>query len=340
MKEKTLFLTMLVLLLAIVSPARLLAQDGDEENAADQYRVEYAEFTTASEETDAAARGDLLAAFLKKYPTSTLLPHAKSSYQQLLKEVLDAGDTEQLVALADKYLELFPQDVAALYFATTATYQGQDWANSIDYGERLLQAEGIDASMQTQASYMVAMAAVQAGDNARVLQYGETAAQECEPKDCYAILVELMKAQANAGNHAKAASLASNVISVLREVRDNSDTPEWKGYIRDNNRAANLILAVNNYQRQRWDSSITAFNRVLNLSTRQSDRAEALYYVGMSYWKKNSSDDAMAAFARCTKMGNNRHVNSCQQHLEVLYMASHNGSVAGLDEYVSRVTSN
>ena len=340
MKKKTLFLTMLVLLLAIASPTRLLAQDADEENAADRYRAEYAEYTKADQETDAAAKGDLLVAFLKKFPLSTLVPHAKASYQQLLKQSSDAGQNEQLLALADQYLELFPQDLAALYFATTTKFQSQDWAGTIDYGERLLQAEGLDPSSKTQANYIIAMAAVQSQDNDRVLKYGETATEECEAKDCYAILVELMKAHANARNNAKAASLAPNVIAVLREVRNNSDSSEWKGYIRDNTRTANLILAVNNYERQRWDSSVTAFNRVFNLSTTQSNRAEALYYVGMSYWKKNRSDDAMAAFARCTKMGNNRHTQSCQKHLEVLYMASHNGSVAGLDEFVSRVTTN
>jgi hypothetical protein len=47
-------------------------------------------------------------------------------------------------------------------------------------------------------------------------------------------------------------------------------------------------------------------------------------------------DSAMEAFARGSKMTGTPYAEPCRNELEKLYKATHNGSLAGLEEYLDR----
>ena len=64
--------------------------------------------------------------------------------------------------------------------------------------------------------------------------------------------------------------------------------------------------------------------------------AEAYYYIGMARWKQNRIDDAMTAFAKGAGQRRAPHARPCREHLETLYKSTHNDSLAGIEEFMSR----
>ena len=183
---------------------------------------------------------------------------------------------------------------------------------------------------------MIAAAAVQTNDKKRVIKYGEQACASQKPEQCFAIYSELMTEYFSKGQLSKASQAANNALRGLRAVRNQRNTREWRGYVDGHTMTANLILAHTDYRTQKWKSAIRRFKTVLSSAKKNGQRAEAYYHMGMGFWKQNVIDPAMENFAKGSRLGG-QYAKSCTRHLEDLYRSTHNGSTAGLDEYIARV---
>ena len=91
-------------------------------------------------------------------------------------------------------------------------------------------------------------------------------------------------------------------------------------------------------ERENWDTAIANYQKVISLSTDPSAKAEAYYYTGMGRWDQRQMDSAMDAFAKGAVQKDAPHAQHCRQYLETLYKSTHNGSLAGLEEFIIRVT--
>ena len=60
----------------------------------------------------------------------------------------------------------------------------------------------------------------------------------------------------------------------------------------------------------------------------------------MANWRQQKSDDAMQALAKGSVQRGAPHAEQCRHYLELLYRSTHNDSLAGIDEFVDRVTPN
>ena len=65
--------------------------------------------------------------------------------------------------------------------------------------------------------------------------------------------------------------------------------------------------------------------------------AEAYYHIGYAMWKldpQGVEEGAMIAFAKGAQQKGAPHQQPCQKELERLYKVIHNGSLAGIEEFI------
>ena len=99
------------------------------------------------------------------------------------------------------------------------------------------------------------------------------------------------------------------------------------------------MIGRSSAERKNWNTAISNYEKVLNLSTDPAAKAEAYYYTGMGRWDQREMSSAMDAFANGSVQKDAPHAEHCRQYLETLYKSTHNDSLAGIDEFVARVAS-
>ncbi len=117
-------------------------------------------------------------------------------------------------------------------------------------------------------------------------------------------------------------------------------TPEaqWNVYLNTERATAYTIIGREAAESKSWDAAISNYGKALKVSKDPALHGEAYYYMGMGQWEKKQMDSAIEAFAKGSVQKDAPHAKHCRQYLETLYKSSHNGSLAGLDELIERVT--
>ena len=67
--------------------------------------------------------------------------------------------------------------------------------------------------------------------------------------------------------------------------------------------------------------------------------AEGYFYTGVARWNRELIDAAMESFAKGSFLQGTPHAEPCRKELEKLYKATHNGSLAGFEEYLDNARS-
>jgi len=163
---------------------------------------------------------------------------------------------------------------------------------------------------------------------------------ELAPKDCFQIFSQIGKIFAGRKEWAKAAQYAEKAVEGL----DTAGKPgqmsdsEWKSYLDTERATAFTVLGRSAAERKSWNDAISNYQKVINLSTNPAAKAEAYYYTGMGRWDQKQMDTAMKAFAKGSVQKDAPHAEHCRQYLETLYKSTHNDSLAGIDEFIARVS--
>lgn len=272
---------------------------------------------------------------------SALPLHATPSKagDQSLTQMLEAGRYAEVLAEAQKILAARPDDRTALYCAANALFRQQRYAQAIPYAERLYNSKQVSSDRKAQAAYIVAVSALNTGDQTKTERYGTAACAHFSPKDCYTIYPALMKISYMKGKMQQAAEFASKAIEGLSAVRDRQSDSQWQSYIGTNIAAAHVIIGHSNYRQQDYEKAVSSFQEAHKATADSMLRAEAYRYTGLSLRSMGKVNEAMVAFARGSKAGHNQHATASRKQLEELYKSTHNGSLVGLSRFIRAATS-
>ena len=295
---------------------------------------EYAAYETAVN-ADPAKREDAIIKFIETNPRSALVEYAIGNYLQLMQEYQNQGQSRKIFDAGEKLLALKPDDLNTLHMTAIAAYQLQQFNAAAAYGEKAY-GEKPNAGL----AFVLASSYGQLKNEDKQLEYGDKACAELAPKDCYQILGALAKIYAGRKEWAKASEYAERTTEGLDAAERPPQTPEseWNKYLNTERATAYTIFGRQAADRNRWNTAISNYAKALKLTKDPALNGEAYYYTGMGQWEQKRMDAAMAAFAKGSVKRGAPHAKHCRRYLETLYKSSHNGSLAGLEEFVERVT--
>ena len=139
---------------------------------------------------------------------------------------------------------------------------------------------------------------------------------------------------------AQAAPYAEKAIEGLDAADRPAQSPEqeWNNYLTKEKATAYTIVGRQAAEGKNWTTAIAHYGKVLTLADDPALKGEAYFYTGMGRWEQQQLDPAMEAFALGSVQRGAPHAKNCRQYLETLYKSGHNDSLAGLEEFVERVT--
>ena len=217
---------------------------------------------------------------------------------------------------------------------TIAAYQIQDFDKATSYGEGVYAAKP-----DTGLAFLLANAFAQLGNQDKQIEYGEKACSELPAKDCFQLLSQIGKIFAGRKEWAKAAQYSEKAVEGLEaaEQPGQMSDSEWKTYLSAEKSTLYTVIGRSAAELKNWNSAITNYQKVINITKDSAAKAEAYYYTGMGRWDQSQMDSAMNAFAKGSVLKDAPHAEHCRQHLETLYKSTHNDSLAGLEEFIARI---
>ena len=293
----------------------LLVLEGATQYSPEEYEVYQRAVNAAPEE-----REDAIIQFVREHPRSALVQYAASSYAELMQSYQSQGQSEKALHAGKRMLELLPEDSNTLYLTAEAAFQVQRFQEAVLYGEKVYSVKPTPS-----LAYYLAYSFRPLKDYEKYAEYGQIACQGLEAVKCHNVALDLMKQFTNQKKLGRAAKYAQQAIDGL----DSSD--------HQNIATAYGVLGRNEFEEQAWSASVANYQKVLNLSSDKTAQAAAHYYMGMSQWKLKNFDSAMQAFAKGS-VNQTSWSKHCLQQLEFMYKSTHNGSLAGLDEFLERST--
>jgi tetratricopeptide (TPR) repeat protein len=334
MSVKSLLKHVFVPLLVLMMAHSLMPGQENQEEEIQYTAAEYDAYQNAVN-APAEERGNTIIEFVKGNPESSLIKYAVASYLQLMQEYQNQGETGKVLEAGEKFLEIQPEEPNTLYLAAVAAYQLQQFEKAAQYGE------GIYAQKPTGGlAFVLANSFGQLKKEDKYLQYGEIACRELEAKQCYQILSDMMRIFAGRKQWSKAAEYAQKSLNGFdsAEKPPQSSASEWNDYLDRQRAVAYAIMGRHGWESENWSVALSSYQKTLGLGTDPAMKAEAYYYVGMSEWKQKEIDSAMKAFAKGSVQRDAPHAKHCRQYLETLYKSTHNGSLAGVEDFVGRAT--
>jgi tetratricopeptide (TPR) repeat protein len=280
---------------------------------------------------------DAIIQFMKDHSESSLNQYAVGAYLDRMKGYAEKGQHAEVVAAGEKYLDAGVQGDAGdiLYLTTWSAYYSQQYDKAARYGEKVY-AQKPEAA---QIVPILARAHLNTGNLEKAISYGESYCATVPPKDCYDLLPTITrhyfekKDWKNASKNAKLTVEAFNTVEKPAQVSQE----EWDNFANEERSVAHAVLGREAYETGKWASVERIFADSRKLNPKNKARAaESYYYTGMSLWKLEKIDPAMASFARGSQLKGVEMAEYCRKQLEHLYRATHNGSLAGLDEYLER----
>jgi tetratricopeptide (TPR) repeat protein len=289
---------------------------------------------------------DAMISFLKEHPQSSLNDYVVGAYLQKLNGYREKQQWDQAFQEGKKFLnevdtKIVPEDnqnrSLILTMTTWAAFNSQHYAQAAQYGEEVYAAKPDTPNLVM----ILARSYLNAGDVTNAVKYGSKYCATVEPAKCFDILPTLMRYYADQKKWSTADKYAKQTIDALSNAPKPSTVAEneWRKYTNEQKSVAYTIIGRNAFEGKNWQVSEKNYSSALNLAPNNDLRAEAHYYIGMSRWNQKQIDPAMDAFARGVAQGNTPYRETCQKQLEKLYRATHNGSLAGLDELLERARS-
>lgn len=281
---------------------------------------------------------DSLISFVKANPECSLNQYAVNDCLQFLQKAVDAGDHQNAVTIGEKFLaEIDSERFEALFLTTWAAFNTQQFEKAAQYGEKAY-------SLKPETPQLVPILArsyLNSGDVDKALPYAEKLCATASAQECYDLLPAITRHYAEKKDWQKAAAYARKTIKALDEVKKPPQVPDsqWKSYIDEEKSVSYAIVGRQAAEAKNWRSVEPNYRASRRLSPKNRARtAEGYYYIGMAKWTNKEIPMAMEAFARGAALKGTPHSGPCRKELERLYRATHNGSLAGFDEYLGRYT--
>ena len=175
---------------------------------------EYNAYTAAANEPDLLKRGELLVEFIKTYPESDYLePYVKPAYVRLLSDCHQGQNFEELLVLAEKWLELYPDNTRAIALAYEAAAKLGHDEKSLKYGLRIYEIQPT-----VDLARFVAQIYDRLGNFEKYVEWCEIVFTYPEYSVDYTLRFEILGRYAEAANYPKAAEYAGKILEVLESA--------------------------------------------------------------------------------------------------------------------------
>jgi len=291
-------------------------------------KEEYDEFQKTLGNPDLRARADGLQQFIKNHPNSKLNEHGLASIAAVLSQLYQQKDMTNLSAVAENFLQMKPDNEAALGYATEAFYANNDYAKAVKYGEAFYAKKPILG-----VARMLADSYDKLKNEPKYVAYAEKSVAEMTPRDSFLYSAKLSYYYANQKNIGRAAQHCQRIMSAYGEgeVPPGYTADKWS----QEKARSYSIIGRNFYERKQYANAVGAFNNSLKFY-RQND--EALYFMGISYWHANDPTSAMKYLAKSYNL-NKPYAKTARASLESLYKSMHNGSLEGIDRVLRAAAS-
>ena len=283
-------------------------------------KEEYEEFNKALTIPDPKSRAEGLASFIKAHPNSKLNEYAFSQFAPLQRQLYEQKDMVNLATVSEIVLQLKPEDIATLGYATEANYANKDYAKAAQYGEAFYKAKP-----SKELAQLLAFSFEQLKNDPKFVIYAEKCIAELPPKDSFFYAAKLSFIFANQRNIPKAAAYSQKMMSAYGE---GEIPPGYTAATWNQEKARSYaIIGRNFYDRKQYAAAVGALSSSLKYFP-QND--EAYYYLGMSYWFASDTYNAQKALAKSALL-NKPYSKTARTQLENLYKQLHNGSLEGID---------
>ena len=283
-------------------------------------KEEYEEFNKALTNPDLKSRAEGLDSFIKTHPNSKLNEYAIAQFAPLQRQLYDQKDMVNLAAVSEIYLQLKPEDIATLGYATEANYTNKNYAKAVQYGEAFYKSKP-----SKELAQLLAFSFEQLKNDPKFVVYAEKCIAEMPPKDAFFYAAKLSFIFANQRNIPKAAAYSQKMISAYGE---GEIPPGYTAATWNQEKARSYaIIGRNFYDRKQYAAAVGALSSSLKYFP-QND--EAYYYLGMSYWFASDTFNAQKALAKAALL-NKPYSKTARSQLENLYKQLHNGSMEGFD---------
>lgn len=310
------------------------SQEGDVRYTAE----EYAAYQKATEEPDPAKREDTILDFVKNNPKSSLVQYALSAYKQLLIDYQKTNNYQRMAAAGEKLLAIRPDDIQTKYLTGMGLFYTQQYQKAAPYLEEV-HAKQPEPALAFMLG--VIFGTQPTNDDAKLLKYGEIACEKFEPKDCHQILPNLTRIYLEKKQWAKAADTAKKTLQAFEAVQKPAGVEQavWDDYVAREKAIAYSALGRQAFEAGTMTAALSNYKQALKTYKKNVGlNAEAYYHIGLALWKSQPpeqiEDGAMVAFAKGANEKGAPHQKPNQDQLEFLYKKLHNGSLAGLDEFV------
>ncbi len=303
---------------------------------AQDYTIEeYNEYQKAMEDGE-----DAIIVFIKAHPQSSLKQYAIDGYAKLLNGYVQEGDYAKAATQGEKFLnDVDPENATILYLTAWSDYFSQQYDKAIKYGEKVYAAKPDDP----QIVMILARSYNSSGNAEKAVEFAEKYCPTVSPEQCYDLLPTIMKYYAQKKDWATADKYANLSIKALDEAPKPAQVPdaEWQSFVNEEKSVAYTIMGHHAYETKNWANVPKMYQPALKLAPKNKTRvAEGEYFIGMAYWNQEQFEPAMKSFAKCTVLGGTDYADPCRKQLEKLYRATHNGSLAGFDEFLERAAGN
>lgn len=309
-----------------------LAQE--EGQSQQQYTMdEYNEYQKAAKEGPASLLG-----FIDKYPDSVLTQkYAAPQYIQMVSELYQKGQYSEAASAGENFLQQVDANhYGALYLTGLSFHMAQSWDKAAQYAEQAYEMKPADS---LNLIPMLARAYQNSGNIEKSVYYAEEYCPTAEPAQCWDLLPMLRNHYASQKEWQQAGEYAQSTL----EAFESNGKPEgvsddyWNNYVKDEKSLSHGILGRAAFERENFQAAERNYKAVLSIGAENKNlKAEAYYFIGRSQWSREQIDPAMEAFAKCFNIKGTPYVDTCHKQLETLYKGTHNGSLAGFEEFLDR----
>lgn len=292
------------------------------------YRQHYAQVQEIMQSPLDQREAKLESYFKKLDPKMKIYQYMEGFFGQIIRDYTAAGETDKAQALQARMPKLFPNSAAVKARqqgqALQDAWQKQDFATVIKLGEPVYQKSPND-----QLLFMLGQSYIQTGNEAKAAEFSEKIVDKVGAKQAIYYAVWLADYHLRKGEREKATARYDQILKAFP-----SSPPEgWKAADWKPIQArAYELKATDAYIKKDFPTAIANYEKSLQAVPKNDN---AYLYIGLSQWKLQDLDKAMASFAKAVVLGKAQAAKA-RQYLEQIYKPRNNDSLEGLDALLEK----
>ncbi len=311
--------TLLLSLSLIASPAFILQRA----QAQDYTEEEYKRYQTIDAEADPVKKTDMIVAFIKEKPESSLRSYLEASFQRLIAELSQQQNWSQVISIGEKFLTVSPDHKTTIDALTYAYSSTNNLRGFTSFGEKTYKA-----NPSPELAYSLAIAYLRLENSTKFLQWADKIPSSSP--NYVVVLAQMMRLTTGATqvNHAR------TCLKILPTAQkpEGMDDSAWADTVNRSYAIAYGVMGASSYQSGSYGTAIKHLENALKYNNRNET---AYYFLGMSYWRTNKLDSAMLNFAKAYLLKGSTSAQG-KKYLEELWSNSHRGSLTGVERVIQK----